>query len=138
MAEFVLKDMVENLGLAKRFSIASSGTSQEEIGNGIHPGTKAKLREKGIPFGNHRSIQLRSSEYDSFDLFLGMDENNKRNMLRIFGSDPEGKIHRLLDYTPSPCDIADPWYTDDFEATFADVRKGCLGLLEHLKIPTIV
>ncbi|AEV28941.1 protein-tyrosine-phosphatase [Sphaerochaeta pleomorpha str. Grapes] len=132
MAEFMLKDMVGKLGLSDQFCIASSATSREEIGNGIHPGTKAKLREQGIAFANHRAIQLRSSDYDSYDLLLGMDENNKRNMLRIFCSDPQEKIHRLLDYTPSPRDIADPWYTENFEATFKDIRQGCLGLLDYL------
>jgi protein-tyrosine phosphatase len=134
MAEFVLKYMVGKLGLSDQFSIESSATSREEIGNGIHPGTKNKLKEAGIPFSNHRAIQLRSSDYDSYDLFVGMDENNLRNMARIFGSDSQEKIHRLLDYTPSPRDIADPWYTDNFDATYEDIRKGCLALLNSLEI----
>jgi protein-tyrosine phosphatase len=134
MAEFVMKDMVNSLGLSHSFILESSATSTEEIGNPIHPGTKAKLKEEGIPFSNHKATQLRQGDYDSYDLFLGMDDNNQRNMLRIFGSDPQQKIHRLLDFTPVPGNIADPWYTDDFEATFADISKGCLGLLHHLNI----
>jgi protein-tyrosine phosphatase len=134
MAEFVMKELVNTRKLSHVFSIESSATSTEEIGNPIHPGTKAKLKEEGIPFSNHRAIQLRRGDYDSYDLFVGMDDNNQRNMLRIFGSDSQQKIHRLLDFTPGPRNIADPWYTDDFEATFVDISKGCLGLLNHLGI----
>jgi protein-tyrosine phosphatase len=134
MAEFVMKDMVNSLGLSHSFIIESSATSTEETGNSIHPGTKAKLKEEGIPFSNHRAIQLRKVDYESYDLFLGMDDNNLRNMLRIFGTDPQQKIHRLLDYTPASRNIADPWYTDNFKATFEDISKGCLELLNHLGI----
>lgn len=135
MAEFVLKKMVEEAKIGSQFSIDSSATSREEIGNGMHRGTKEKLREKRIPFTDHRAMQLRASWYDSYDLFIGMDRANIRNMLSIFGSDPEQKVRLLLDYTADHRDIADPWYTDDFDATYEDIRRGCEGLLASLGFP---
>jgi protein-tyrosine phosphatase len=132
MAEFVLKDLVEKAGTASRFAIASSATSREEIGNGMHRGTKAKLREMHIPFTEHRANRLDASLYDRYDLFIGMDSANLRNMKAIFGSDPENKIHLLLEYTSRPGNIADPWYTDDFDTTYGDILEGCKGLLASL------
>ncbi len=127
-----MKDLVNRQGLANTYLLASAATSREEIGNTMHQGTKATLREKGIPFTEHRAIQICKEDYTTYDLLLGMDTNNLNNMQRILGADPQGKIHRLLDFTSSPQNIADPWYTDDFEATYEDVQKGCLALLSHL------
>ena len=108
MAEFVLKDMVKKAGLADRFEIASAATSTEEIGNPVHRGTREKLRQVGISVAGKTAVQLRKSDYDKYDYLIGMDEWNIRNMLRMLGGDPEGKIHKLLEFTGSRRDVADP------------------------------
>jgi protein-tyrosine phosphatase len=133
MAEFVLKDMVAARGAADEFSIASAATSTEEIGNPVHPGTQRMLREHGIGgFQAKRARQLTPADYNDFDLIIGMDEANIRNMNRMLGGDPDGKIHKLLEFAGSVRDVADPWYTGDFETTYDDVLAGCKGLLAHL------
>ena len=132
MAECIFKDMVEKRGLSGKFFIDSAATSTEEIGNGVHYGTRRKLAEVGIPCGDHRARQMVREDYEKFDLLIGMDEANLRNMRRMLGGDPEGKIHALLDYTDRPGPIADPWYTGDFDATYRDVLEGCRGLLQKL------
>ena len=132
MAEYVMKDLVKREGLEKEFSIASAATSTEEIGNGVYPPARRKLQEHGISCAGHAARQLRQSDYQAYDLLIGMDRANLRNMLRICGGDPEGKIHLLMDYTSRPGQVADPWYTGDFEATWRDVLEGCQGLLEQL------
>lgn len=135
MAEFVLKDMVEKRGVADRFAIASAATSTEEIGNPVHPGTQHMLRAHGIGgFEGKRARQLRRSDYDNYDLLIGMDEANVRNMERMLGGDSEGKIHLLLEYAGERRAIADPWYTGDFETTYRDVAAGCEGLLRELEV----
>ena len=133
MAEFVLKDMVKKAGLADRFEIASAATSTEEIGNPVHRGTREKLRQVGISVSGKTAVQLRKSDYDKYDYLIGMDEWNIRNMLRMLGGDPEGKIHKLLEFTGSRRDVADPWYTGDFETTYQDVVTGCKELMKMLK-----
>ncbi|MEE0705405.1 MAG: low molecular weight protein-tyrosine-phosphatase [Adlercreutzia sp.] len=134
MAEFVLKDMVQRRGEADRFVIASAATSTEEIGNPVHPGTQRALRERGIGgFEKKRARQLRRDDYDQYDLLIGMDEANIRNMTRMLGGDPEGKVHLLLEFAGETSAIADPWYTGDFEATYRDVAAGCEGLLRELE-----
>jgi len=132
MAQYVFQDMVNKRGLSDSFYISSAATSTEEIGNGVHYGTRNKLREVGIPVGNHRAVQLKRSDYDRYDYLLGMDHRNLKNMYRILGSDPEGKVALLLDFTHRPGDIADPWYTGNFDATYNDVLEGCSALLEHI------
>ncbi len=133
MAEFVFKHLARQQGLETAFFVDSAATSTEELGNPVHPGTRRKLAQVGIPCGDHRARQLRQDEYDKFDLLIGMDEANLRNMRRILGSDPEGKIHALLDYAGRPGEsIADPWYTGNFDETYEDVLAGCQGLLKHL------
>ena len=133
MAEFVLKDMVAARGMADEFSIASAATSTEEIGNPVHPGTQRMLREHGIGgFQAKRARQLTRADYDGYDLIIGMDAANIRNMNRMLGGDPDGKIHKLLEFAGSVRDVADPWYTGDFDTTYEDVLDGCKGLLEHL------
>ena len=129
MAEFVMKDLVRRAGLEDQFQIASAATSREESGNGVHPGTRRILSRYGIHPAGKRAVQLTAADYDKYDLLLGMDSANVRNMLRILGDDPEGKVCRMLDLTDHPRDIADPWYTGDFEATLADVLEGCDALL---------
>ena len=133
MAEFVLKDMVKKAGLADRFEIASAATSTEEIGNPVHRGTREKLRQVGISVAGKTAVQLRKSDYDKYDYLIGMDEWNIRNMLRMLGGDPEGKIHKLLEFAGSRRDVADPWYTGDFETTYQDVVTGCKELMKMLK-----
>ncbi len=129
MAEFVMKDLVEKAGLAAQFHIASAATSREEIGNPVYPPARRKLAEHGIACGGHAARQLTARDYDAYDLLIGMDSANLRNMGRICGGDPAGKLHLLLDYTDRPGDVADPWYTGDFQATWRDVLAGCQGLL---------
>ena len=132
MAEFVMKDLVAKAGVADRFHIESAATSTEEIGNPVYPPARRKLAEHGIGCDGKRARQLRSDDYARFDMLVGMDEWNIRNMLRICGGDPDGKICRLLDLTARPGDVADPWYTDDFDATWRDVLDGCRALLGRL------
>ena len=138
MAEFVMKDLVEHAGLADRFHIESAATSNEEIGNPVHPGTRRKLAEHGISCDGKRAVRLRSSDYGKFDLFVGMDSANIRNMRSLFGEDVQGKVRKLLEYpqgvpTDMASDVADPWCTGDFDTTYADVLRGCEALLEWLR-----
>ena len=132
MAEFVMKHLVKQAGLENEFYIASKATSTEEIGNPPHAGTLAKMRQEGIPVCKHRAEQMNRSDYSSYDLIIGMDRANYANILRITGSDPQNKVKLLLDFTDCPRDIADPWYTGNFDRTYDDVLKGCTALLEHL------
>ena len=134
MAEFVMKDLVQKAGLADQFYIESAATSTEEIGNEVYPPAKRKLAEHGIGCKGKKARQMRDNDYSRFDLLIGMDEWNIRNMTRICGGDPEGKIHKLLDYTKRKGDVADPWYTGNFEATWQDVTKGCQCLLDAIAV----
>ena len=133
MAEFVMKDLVKKSGLEAQFHIESAATSTEEIGNPVYPPVRRKLAEHGISCEGKTARQLVSADYDRFDVLAGMDRANLRNMRRICGGDFAGKLHLLMDYTDRPGDVADPWYTDDFETTWRDVSAGCKGLLEHLR-----
>ncbi|MDE6108408.1 MAG: low molecular weight phosphotyrosine protein phosphatase [Oscillospiraceae bacterium] len=132
MAEFVMKDLVSRKGLEEEFQIASAATSTEEIGNPVHPGTRRKLAAHGIGCEGKRARQMTARDYEEYDFLVGMDSANLRNMRRICGGDPEGKISLLLDYTHRPGDVADSWYTGDFEATWRDVFEGCECLLACL------
>ena len=134
MAEFVMKDLVQKAGLADQFYIESAATSTEEIGNEGYPPAKRKLAEHGIGCKGKKARQMRDNDYSRFDLLIGMDEWNIRNMTRICGGDPEGKIHKLLDYTKRKGDVADPWYTGNFEATWQDVTEGCQCLLNAIAV----
>ena len=135
MAEFVMKDLVKKAGLTSQFQIASAATSREEIGNPVYPPARRKLAEHGISCAGKTARQLTRADYDAYDLLIGMDQANLRNMRRICGGDPEGKIHLLLEYADrSGQEVADPWYTGDFEATWQDVLAGCQGLLASLYI----
>ena len=133
MAEFVMKDLVKKVGIGDQFTIASAATSTEEIGNSVYPPARRKLAEHGIGCQGHSARQMRREDYNRYDLLIGMDQANLRNMRRICGGDPEGKIHLLMEYAGSGREVADPWYTGDFEATWKDVVNGCQGLLETLK-----
>jgi len=133
MAEFILKDMVSKRGIADQFEIASAATSTEEIGNPPHRGTVNKLRKVGIPLVPHRARQVTWADYEKFDYIIGMDSANIRNLNRMLKGDPEGKIYKFLTFAGSDRDIADPWYTGDFDATYEDVLEGCVGFLAYLK-----
>ena len=132
MAEYVMKDLVNKSNLAEKFYIDSAATSREEIGNQVHHGTRQKLKEQGIPCGNHRARQVTKKEYGEYDYILGMDSWNMTNMMKIFGSDPDKKLHKLLDFSRESRDIADPWYTGNFDDTYNDVCEGCHGLLNYI------
>lgn len=129
MAEFVLKDMVQKLGKQDMFHIESAATSTEEIGNPVHYGTARVLDRLGINYSGKRARQMNRSDYGKFDYLIGMDDANIRNMTRISGGDPEGKISKLLSFAGSEASISDPWYTGDFETTYRDVKEGLEGLL---------
>ena len=133
MAEFVMKDMVEKKGIAEDFYIASAATSTEEIGNGVHYGTRRKLAEFGISTDGKRAVQLKKSDYGKYDYIIGMDSWNMRNMKRMLPEDTDNKIHLLLDFSASPRDIADPWYTGDFDTTYNDILEGCTALLKKIE-----
>ena len=133
MAEFVMKNLVKKAGLEAQFHIESAATSTEEIGNPVYPPARRKLAEHGIDCTGKTARQLTNSDYDKYDLLIGMDRANLRNMHRICGGDFANKLHLLMDYTDHPGDVADPWYTDDFETTWRDVLAGCKGLLERLQ-----
>ena len=134
MAEFVMKDMVKRQGLADQFYIASAATSTEEIGNPVHYGTRNKLAQVGISTAGKYAVRMERRDYQEYDYIVGMDRWNYKNMLRISGNkDKDKKISLLLDYTDHPRDVADPWYTGDFEKTYEDIMAGCKGLLEQKK-----
>ncbi len=132
MAEFVMKDMLAKAGLEKRFSVASAATSAEELGNPVYPPARRTLAAHGIGCAGKTARQMTRRDYSAYDLLVGMDSANMRNMRRICGGDPEDKLRLLLDYTDRPGDVADPWYTGDFDATWRDVEEGCRGLLAAL------
>ena len=132
MAEFVMKDMVRKAGLADQFEIASAATSTEEIGNGVYPPARRKLAQHGLRCDGKRARQMTRADYQKYDLLIGMDNWNIRNMLRICGGDREGKIRMLMDYTGHSRSVADPWYTGDFDETWDDVNEGCRALLKAL------
>ena len=133
MAQYVFQDMVNKRGLSDYFYIDSAATSREEIGNGVHHGTRRKLAEEGVPCGEHRAVQVTTKDYEYYDYLLIMDENNRRNLMQIIGSDPKKKVYGLLDFSKHPRDIADPWYTGNFDITYDDVVEGCESFIQWLK-----
>lgn len=136
MAEFIFKDLVRKCGRAEEFEVASCATSREEIWNGVgnpvYPPAREELAKHGIVCAGKRAVQLTKADYNHYDLLIGMDENNIRNMMRILGADPEGKVRKLMDYTGRGGDVADPWYSDRFDIAYRDIEEGCKALLEHL------
>ncbi|WP_455137422.1 low molecular weight protein-tyrosine-phosphatase [Thermophilibacter sp.] len=132
MAQFVFEDLARRAGRADEFEVDSAATSSEELGNPPHPGTVSKLRAEGVAVGRHRARRMSAGEYDRWDHIVYMDAENARGIARILGGDPDGKVSRLLDWTDRPGDVADPWYTGDFDATYRDVRAGCEALLAAL------
>ncbi|MBQ6654639.1 MAG: low molecular weight phosphotyrosine protein phosphatase [Erysipelotrichaceae bacterium] len=132
MAEMMMKDMAAKARRESDFYIDSAATSTEEIGSPIYPPARRKLREKGIDPGDHRARQVRRSDYDAFDMIIGMDGANIRNLCRLFNGDPDGKVFRMMSFASSDRDISDPWYTDDFESTYRDLRESLDGLMKRL------
>lgn len=132
MAEYVMKALVVEAGRASEFEIASAATSTEEIGNGVYPPVRRLLETAGIDCSAHAARQMTAADYRHYDLVVAMDSQNLTNIRRIIGSDPDGKVCRLLDFTPTPGDIADPWYTRDFDLTWRQVNAGCRALLARL------
>ena len=133
MAEFLMKDLVRRAGLEKEFYIASAAISDEESGNPVYPPIRRLLERRGISCAGKTAVQLRRSDYTRYDHIIGMDTQNRRAMLSLFGGDPEGKISLLLDHTGHPRDVADPWYTRDFTAAERDIDTGCRALLQELQ-----
>ena len=133
MAAFVMKDLAEKAGLAAEFEIASAAATREEIGNPVYPPARRKLAEHGISCAGHAARQLTRRDYADYDLLIGMDRENLYDMRRICGGDPDGKLHLLMEYAGRPgAEVADPWYTGDFEAAWQDILAGCRGLLRTL------
>ena len=133
MAEFVMKDLVRKAGLEDRISVDSKACRTDELGNDTYFGTKAVLREKGIPFTRRRATQIKREDYAPNDYIIGMDRENMRDLARIMGGDPEGKLHLLMDFAGEHREVADPWFTGDFETTYEDVSRGCKALLAEVK-----
>ena len=133
MAEFIFKDIVDKKGLGDKFAIKSAATSSEEIGNDIHFGAKEKLIQKNIPFSKRKATRITPDEYKKYDFIIGMEDSNIRNIKRIVGEDVDNKINKLLDYSDNPRDIADPWYTGNFEITYNDIVEGCNGFIKFLE-----
>ena len=133
MAEFIFRAIVNQAGLGDRFHIASAATSTEEIGNPVYPPARCKLQEHGISCDGKFAVQLTGEDYEKYDYLLGMEERNLINMKRILGGDPEGKVFRLLDFSNRPRDIADPWYSGDFDTAYEDIMEGCEAFLRYLR-----
>lgn len=132
MAEFVMKDIVEKAGLSHAFHIESAGTSTEEIGNSVYPPVQKLLKAKGISTQGKTARQIEVNDYDNFDYIVGMDGANIRNMVRLFEGDPLGKVSLLLEHADRDDEVADPWYTRDFQTTYDDVYEGCHALFDSL------
>ena len=136
MAEFIMKDLVRKRGFSDRFEIESCATSTEELGNDIYPPAKRCLSSHGIPFERRSARQMTKADYDRYDIIIAMDSANIYNMRRFVGDDPDEKVSMMMSYCGKDKDVADPWYTGDFERTFDDISEACEGLLESL-IPAI-
>lgn len=132
MAEFIMKDLVKQAGKDREFTIASAATSQEELGNPVYPPVRRILRQHGIDCSGKTARQITPEDYTRFDLLIGMDHANLRNMQQFFQRDPDQKLHLLLEYTNRPGEVADPWYSGDFDAAWRDIYAGCQELLAQL------
>ncbi len=133
MAEFVMKDMVHRAGLENAITVDSKACRRDELGSDTYYGTKNKLREVGIPFTPRKARQITYADYESYDLIIGMDRENMRDLERLTKGDPHGKVHLLMEIAGENREVADPWYTDDFDATYRDIEKGCTALLNKLR-----
>ena len=137
MAEYFMKELVRREGLESSFEIDSAATSSEEVGNDVYPPARKKLAEHGVPCPRRAARRLKRADFDEYDLIIGMDSENFYNMRRICGDGDSSRIHLLMDFTDRPGDVADPWYTRDFEATWRDVSDGCRGLLKKIRSETL-
>ena len=133
MAEFVMKDMVHRAGLENAITVDSKACRRDELGSDTYYGTKNKLREVGIPFTPRKARLITYADYESYDLIIGMDRENMRDLERLTKGDPHGKVHLLMEIAGENREVADPWYTDDFDATYRDIEKGCTALLNKLR-----
>lgn len=133
MAEFVLKDLVKKEHLSDKFYITSSATSNEEIGNGVHIGTIKKLTQMHVPVEDRVAVKLEKEDYKKYDYIIGMEDYNVKNIIRIIGNDTNNKVYKLLDFSDNPRDIADPWYTGNFDKTYDDILEGCKSFLKYCK-----
>lgn len=133
MAEFVLKELVRKENIEDKFYIASSATSSEEIGNGVHYGTIRKLNQMNIPVENRVATKLKKDDYEKYNFIIGMEDYNVKNIIRIVENDSENKVYKLLDFSNNSRDIADPWYTGNFDKTYEDILEGCKCFLEYCK-----
>lgn len=133
MAEYVMRHLVREAGLDHEFVVDSAAATHDALGWGVHPKTRAVLERHGIPCGNHRATPLTRADYNAYDLIIGMDEENRSDMRWILGRDPQHKVHLMLDWTDHPREVDDPWYTDDYDTTYADIRRGCEALLAALR-----
>ena len=133
MAEFVMKDLVNQKGISDKFEIASAATSTEEIGNPVYPPAKRKLAEHGLTCDGKTARQMTKADYSYYDYIIAMDRYNLKNMTRFTGGDPDKKVSLLMEFTSRPGDVADPWYTGDFDATWSDVYEGCSGVLRYIE-----
>lgn len=138
MAEFIFKDMIYKRELTSDFIIKSAATSYEEEGNDMHYGAKDKLNQKNIPFSKRKAKRITPEDYKYYDFIIGMEESNIKNIKRIVGEDVDNKISKLLDYSDNPRDIADPWYTGNFEKTYNDIVEGCNGFIKYLEKSNII
>ena len=138
MAEFIFKYMIDKKGLSKEFVIKSAATSYEEIGNDIYYGARDKKKKKNIPFTKRKAIRITPEDYQKYDYIIGMEESNIRNIEKIASKDINNKIYRLLDFSESPRDIADPWYTGNFDITYNDIVEGCEGFIKYLEKQRII
>lgn len=134
MAEFALKDLAEKRGVADRLCIESAATTNEEIGNPVHPGTVARLAQEGISCAGKHARRITAADYDAFDVIIGMDAENMAHMMRAWKHDPAGKVHKMMEFAGDARDVADPWYTGDFDQTYEDIHDGCVGLLGWLRL----
>ena len=137
MAEFIFRDLIKQQGREDDFIVRSAATSTEEIwgntGNPVYPPAKEELKKHGISCEGKRAVQLKKSDYEKYDLFIAMDSMNIRNIGKIFGKDPDGKVHKLMDYTDRKGDVADPWYSGRFDVAYRDIYEGCAALAKSLK-----
>ena len=133
MAEFVMKDLVRRAGLENEIFVASAACRRDEIGADTYLGTREKLDEMGVPYEKRRAVQITLDDYEHYDLIVGMDEENMRDLQRFSKDDPKKKLHLLMEFAGENRGVADPWYTGDFDATFRDVKRGCDGILKELQ-----
>ncbi|MDR0221450.1 MAG: low molecular weight phosphotyrosine protein phosphatase [Lachnospiraceae bacterium] len=133
MAEFIMKNMVKEAGFAEEFYIASAATTTEELGNPVYPGARKRLAEEGISVAGKYAVQIKRGDYEKYDYLIGMESRHIAHMLRVFGGDPEGKVSRLLEFAGSSRDIADPWYSGNFDTAYDDIYEGCEALLRELQ-----